>query len=177
MNILGLSGSPSTPSKTSAAIEIALESASAYDADVDAEIVEIGEYDVAFCDGSDPATYEGDSRLLIDKIVACDGLIVGSPMYRGSYTGILKNMFDLIPNDALYTTPVGLVATGGSDHHFLAIEHALKPLLSFFDAHVVPGSVYASADHYEGKVLVDYELIRRLGSLGEAVVAVAARRY
>ena len=91
-------------------------------------------------------------------------------MYRGTYTGILKNIFDLIPNDAMTGKPVGLVATGGSDHHYLALEHELKPLLGFFMSLVLPGVVYANNGHFSlGKIDSD-ELLIKLKQLGESVV-------
>jgi len=170
MKLLGLSGGPTSSSKTLIAVKKALEFAKRYDNTVVTEVVNISEYKVQFCDARDPALYEGDTKLLIDKIVAADALIVGTPMYRGTYTGILKNMFDLIPNDALLGKPVGLIATGGSDHHYLAIEHELKPIMGFFHAHVLPGGVYANNQHYSDKDLVDTGILEQLDQLAKSIV-------
>ena len=170
MKLLGLSGSPTERSKTLLAIEVAVEHVADAYPSVETEIVNVRDYDVQFCDGRDPARYEGDTRKIIDKIVEADALIVGTPMYRATYTGILKNVFDLIPNDALHGKPVGIVATGGSDHHFLAIEHELKPLIGFFQAHALPGAVYAKSEDYENGVLVSEGVVKSLRQLAEAVV-------
>lgn len=102
-----------------------------------------------------------------------DALIIGTPMYRGSYTGILKNLFDILPNDCLIGKPVGIVATGASDHHFLAIEHELKPLLGFFLAHPLPGAIYANNLHYSESNLVDQGILDRLRKLGKDIVEFA----
>ncbi len=168
MRLLGLSGGLSL--KTLVAIEKALKFAKQYDGTVDVEALNIGEYDVQFCDGRDPAKYEGDSKLVIDKIVEADAILVGTPMYRGTYTGLLKNVFDLIPNDALLGKPVGLIATGGSDHHYLAIEHELKPIMGFFLAHVLPGGVYANNEHYSNNDLVSEDILERLDQLARSIV-------
>jgi len=168
MRLLGLSGGLSL--KTLVAIEKALEFAKQYDSTVDVEALNIGEYDVQFCDGRDPAKYEGDSKLVIDKIVEADAVLIGTPMYRGTYTGLLKNVFDLIPNDALLGKPVGLIATGGSDHHYLAIEHELKPIMGFFLAHVLPGGVYANNEHYSDGDLVGEDILERLEQLARSIV-------
>jgi len=168
MKLLGISGGLSQ--KTFVAIEKALDFAYQYDNSIDIEVINVGELDIQFCDGRDPAKYEGDSKLIIDKIIAADALIFGTPMYRGSYTGLLKNVFDLIPNDALMGKPVGLIATGGSDHHYLAVEHELKPLLGFFLAHAIPGSVYANNDHYSNRDLVSQDILDRLRELAESIV-------
>ena len=168
MKLLGISGGLSR--KTAVAIEKTLACARRYDNSIDIETLNISEYDVQFCDARDPAKYEGDSKIIIDKMIAADALVIGTPMYRGTYTGLLKNVFDLIPNDALLGKPVGLIATGGSDHHYLALEHELKPLLGFFYAHVLPGHVYANNSHYSDKDLVDEDILDQLKQLGEALV-------
>lgn len=175
MKLVGLSGSPTERSKTLLAIEVAVEHVADAYPSVETEIVNVRDYDVQFCDGRDPAKYEGDTRRVIDKIVEADALIVGTPMYRATYTGILKNVFDLIPNDALHGKPVGIVATGGSDHHFLAIEHELKPLIGFFQGLALPGGVYAKNEDYENGALVSEGVIRSLRQLAGSVVEFAER--
>ncbi|WP_299521719.1 NADPH-dependent FMN reductase [Winogradskyella sp.] len=170
MRLLGVSGGPTQSSKTLLAVKTSLNYAKAYDETVETEVVNVSEYNVQFCDARDPAKYEGDSKLLIDKIISADALIFGTPMYRGTYTGILKNLFDLIPNDAILGKPVGLIATGGSDHHYLALEHELKPLLGFFLAIVLPGVVYANNQHYTNGELSSDEIKDKLKQLGTSIV-------
>lgn len=170
MKLLGLSGSLTPRSKTLIAIEKAVESVSEFDPFIETEIINLRDYDLQFCDGRDPSLYEGDTKRVIEKIEDANALIVGSPVYRGSYTGALKNVFDLIPNDALEGKVIGLIATGGTYHHFLSIEHQLKPLAGYFRAHIVPGSVYAHNDHYSDKTLVAPDIIERLRRLGEDTV-------
>lgn len=168
MKLLGISGGLSR--KTLVAIAKTLDYAKRYDNSIDTEAVSISEYDIQFCDARDPAKYEGDAKLIIDKVIEADALLIGTPMYRGTYTGLLKNMFDLMPNDALVGKPVGMIATGGSDHHYLALEHELRPLLGFFYAHVLPGRVYANSSHYFNKDLVDEGILDQLDQLGRAIV-------
>ncbi|ALE72022.1 NADPH-dependent FMN reductase [Pseudonocardia sp. EC080610-09] len=174
MDLLAISGSPSTPSKTALLLEIAVARAAGHD-DVDAGLLHLRDHDVVFSDGRDPAGYTGDTRAVIDRVVAADALVVGTPMYRGGYTGRLKNLFDVLPNDALAGKPVGLVATGGTDHHFLAIEHELKPLVGFFRAWAAPGAVYANNTHFAGGELTDDGVRDRLAELADTVVTFARR--
>jgi FMN reductase len=169
MRLLGISGSLSKGSRTSRLIQHVLDAA-AEAPDVQAELLEVSQQGLGFCDGRRPDAYEGETRRVIDLVCAADCYVVGSPMYRGTYTGAFKNLFDLLPNDALSGKAVGLVATGGSDHHFLALEHQLRPLLSFFRAYTIPGTVYAHNAHFDGDRLADEavrEQCRRLG--GEVV--------
>lgn len=173
MKLLGVSASPSVGSKTMIALTTAMGHAASAHPDVSAEIVNVREYDVIFCDGRDPDFYEGDTRIVIDKIVEADALIIATPIYRGSYTGILKNLVDVLPNDALQGKVVGLIATAGSDHHFLAIEHELKPLIGYFYGHTVPGAVYVHNEHFAAGQLVDEGIIERLLQLADAVVGLS----
>jgi MsuE subfamily FMN reductase len=176
IELLGISGSPTQGSHTLEAVERAVEYARASQPDLSAEVINVRDHDVQFCDGRDPALYEGDTRMIIDKVQAADALMIGTPMYRASYTGVLKNLFDIIPDDALLGKPVGLIATGGTDHHFLAIEHELKPVIGFFSGYPIPGAVYANNDHYsQDGELVDQGVLDRLRLLAEAVVGFAQR--
>nr|WP_180167139.1 FMN reductase [Stenotrophomonas sp. SbOxS2]NYU00175.1 FMN reductase [Stenotrophomonas sp. SbOxS2] len=90
-----------------------------------------------------------------------DVLVVATPVYRGSYTGLFKHFFDFIDQDALIDTPILLAATGGSERHALMIDHQLRPLFSFFQARTLPLGVYATdRDFAEGRVH-DEALIQR----------------
>lgn len=155
MRLLGISGSLTPTSRTVDVVLRVLDEAARIDPEVEPELLDLRDYEVAFCDGRPPAGYTGDTRLVIDQIRAADAYVVGTPAYRGSYTGALKNLFDLVPNDAPRGKVAGIVLTAGSDHHFLAVEHQLRPLLSFFQMHTVPGAVYAQNAHFRDGALVD----------------------
>ncbi|WP_339164789.1 NADPH-dependent FMN reductase [Siminovitchia sp. FSL W7-1587] len=58
------------------------------------------------------------------------GVIVGSPVYKAAYSGVLKTLFDLLPQDVFKNIPVLPLMTGGSPGHLLAIEFSLKPLIA-----------------------------------------------
>lgn len=154
MRLLGINGSLTPSSRTADVVRLVLAAAET-DPEVETELLDLRDYDVAFCDGRDPAAYTGDTRTVIDRVAAADAYVVGTPAYRGSYTGALKNLFDLVPNDAPRGKVAGIVLTAGSDHHFLAVEHQLRPLLSFFQVYTVPGAVYAQNAHFRDGQLVD----------------------
>jgi MsuE subfamily FMN reductase len=172
MKLLGLSGSPAknAASRTLNAVKQAVQFAHQQDSTLITETINVRDLNIELCDGRDPAMYEGDTKSLIQKIVAADALILGTPVYRGSYTGILKNVFDVIPNDALVGKPVGIVVTGSTQHHYLTIEHEIKPLLGFFHAHALPGGVYLIPEHYRDRVLIDEGALERLQQLSTAIV-------
>jgi FMN reductase len=82
-----------------------------------------------------------------------DVLVVATPVFRGSYTGLFKHFFDFVHQDALIDKPVLLAATGGSERHALVIDHQLRPLFSFFQARTLPLGVYATDTDF-----IDYRL-------------------
>jgi len=77
-------------------------------------------------------------------------LVAAAPVYRGSYPGLFKHLIDFIGLDALVDTPVLLAATGGSERHALVIDHQLRPLFSFLQAHTLPIGVYATPADFDG---------------------------
>ena len=170
MKLLGICGSHSEQSRTLDAVAKTLDFAKEWEKSLSIETINIRDYDIPFCDSRDPQLYEGDAKKIISKFVKCDGLIVGTPICRGAYTGTLKNLFDIIPNDSIQGKPVGILVTGKTDHHYLSIEHMIKPLIGFFHAHVIPGAVYINHRHYVENELVDQGILVRLKELAKAVV-------
>ncbi|AXQ95730.1 FMN reductase [Cereibacter azotoformans] len=89
---------------------------------------------------------------VVQDLLAADALIVGTPVHKGSYTGLFKHLFDLIEPEALAGKPVLLLATGGGNRHALVIEHQLRPLFGFFEALTLPTGIYAgNADFTDGE--------------------------
>lgn len=94
-----------------------------------------------------PAAVQAD----LAAIESADLLVAATPVYRASYTGLFKHLFDFVHHEALKNVPVLLAATGGSDRHALIIDHQLRPLFGFFQALGLPVGVYASEtdfNHY-----------------------------
>ncbi|GGX05269.1 FMN reductase (NADPH) [Streptomyces malachitofuscus] len=69
-----------------------------------------------------------------------DGVVIGTPVYKAAYSGLLKSLLDLLPQYGLAGKTVLPLATGGTSAHVLAIDYALRPVLSSMGAaHVVQG--------------------------------------
>ena len=98
----------------------------------------------------------------LQAVETADALVVASPIYRGTYTGLFKHFFDLVDQDALIDVPVLLAATGGSDRHSLAIDHQFRPLFSFFQAQTLPIGVYATDRDFEQHRIIDEALQARI---------------
>lgn len=153
MNLLAISGSLTHGSRTVGVLELALDYAAQWD-DVTPRLLDMRTEALEFCDGRRLDEYSHATRAAIQAVLDADALLVGTPMYRGSYTGALKNLFDLVPNEPMAGKVVGLIATGGSDHHFLALDHELRPLFSFFQCLTVPHTVYVQNNYFENGELV-----------------------
>lgn len=102
----------------------------------------------------------------VRAVEAADLLIVSTPIYKAAYSGLLKVFLDLLPPDALRDKQVLPLATGGSPAHFLALDYALKPVLSALGArHVLDGVFATDAQlrrHEAGGYVPEPDLIARL---------------
>ena len=80
----------------------------------------------------------------VEQVADADVLVVSTPVYKAAYSGVLKVFLDLLPQTALKGKTVLPLATGGSPHHMLALDYALRPVLQSLGAkHILPG-IYAT---------------------------------
>lgn len=84
----------------------------------------------------------------LDATVAADGLVVVTPTFSASYSGLFKSFIDIIEPDSLVDKPVILAATGGSERHSLMIDHALRPLFSYLGADALRTGVFAATQDF-----------------------------
>lgn len=117
-----------------------------------------------------PNAQLGDALRAVER---ADGVIVVSPIFSASYSGLFKSFFDLIDPAALTGTPVLIAATGGSARHSLALEHALRPLFSYLHATVVPTAVYAATEDWGGEAA---EFVGRIDRAAGELAALLAGR-
>ncbi|HEY3667611.1 MAG TPA: NADPH-dependent FMN reductase [Polyangiaceae bacterium] len=79
-------------------------------------------------------------REALSRVAEADGVVVATPVYKAAYSGLLKTFLDVLPQFGLRGKVVLPLATGGSVAHVLAIDYALRPVLSSLDPlHVVNG--------------------------------------
>ncbi|SDI08638.1 FMN reductase [Actinokineospora alba] len=85
-------------------------------------------------------TEHPDIAEVVDAIAGVDAIVVASPVYKAAYSGLLKALLDLLPQFALAGKVVLPLVTGGTPAHVLAIDYALRPVLTSLGAdHVVQG--------------------------------------
>ena len=75
-----------------------------------------------------------------------DAIVIATPVYKASYTGILKAFLDLLPQDGLDGKLVLPLATGGSQSHMLVLDYALRPVLASLAARFILPGIYATSE-------------------------------
>ncbi|MGC4086509.1 MAG: NADPH-dependent FMN reductase [Polyangiaceae bacterium] len=76
------------------------------------------------------------------QVASADGVVIGTPIYKAAYSGLLKTFLDLLPQFALEHKIVLPLATGGSVAHVLALDYGLRPVLSSLGARHIVGSYF-----------------------------------
>ncbi|KZE40666.1 MULTISPECIES: CE1759 family FMN reductase [unclassified Microbacterium] len=85
---------------------------------------------------------------MINSVVSADGLIVVTPIFSTSYSGLFKSFIDVLDPQALSGTPVLLGANAGTARHSLAIDYAIRPLFTYLHANPVPTGVFAASSDW-----------------------------
>ncbi|TWO70711.1 NADPH-dependent FMN reductase [Caenimonas sedimenti] len=170
MSILLLAGSPSERSRSAAL----LDSVSLRLAGRGAPVERLHIRDL-----SPQALLLGDTAhrtiaAAVDQVVRARAIVVATPVYKAAYSGVLKVFLDLLPQTALKGKVVLPLATGGSPHHMLALDYALRPVLQSLSArHILPG-VYATDSQVtlapEGAHHLGAEVAARLDEAVEALL-------
>ena len=150
-NFVTIIGSVTPPGRLSMALSGACERAVARGHT--STILDLGKLSLGFADGRPIDKLTDDTASLVATVSAAGAVILGTPVYRATLTGALKNALDLLPVEALQGKPVGVVAMGATAHHFLGAESHLRDILSWFGAFTAPTAVYlASSDFIDGVI-------------------------
>ncbi len=153
--VVAVLGSVTPPGRFHAALSAAVQRAGG-------ELVDLAEHPLPFAGRGLP-----DAPVL-DAIARADAVLLATPVYRGTFTGALKNLLDLLPVQALRGKPVGIAAMGATDHHSLGADWHLRDVLAWFGAVAAPTSVYlTSRTHADGRDLD--ELLTTLAALAAAL--------
>ncbi len=172
VRIVAISGSRRNGSTTRAALRVALDAAE--DAGADVELLDLGAVDLPLYHPDEDK--QGDSERLKRLVREADGVIVGSPVYRGSYSSTFKNFHDFCGSDEYEYTAVGLLATAGGGSYGGALEH-LRSTFRNVHAWVVPHEVgiRGASRVVDENGIADEDLTRRTRELGRVVVEHAER--
>jgi len=161
VKVLGLSGSVARPSRTTALIRCILE-AVARETGISGGLIELAEDAPDLFSALTRGQLGGRAAQVVQAVEEADLLVVGTPVYRASYTGALKHLFDLVHHKAFPGKPVLLAATGGSPFHGLVVEHQLRPLFGFLNALTLPTGIYATEADFTEYQLINTDIVARI---------------
>lgn len=139
LRAIAISGSPSVASRSRTLLRYA-------QAELDVMGVSTARVDLAELPADALLGRSSDPALgtAIGLIREADIIIAATPVYRATYSGLLKVFFDLLPPAAL-AEKVGIpIATGGSASHQLVLDYGLRPLFASLGAITVPSATYAT---------------------------------
>ncbi|MGC0338800.1 FMN reductase [Streptomyces sp. SLBN-8D4] len=144
-------------------------------AEVDTQVVELRELAVEIAQNFTNGFPGRALAAAQEAVAAADGLIVVTPVFSASYSGLFKSFFDVLDPEALAGKPVLIAATGGSARHSLVLEHALRPLFAYLKAVVVPTGVYAASEDWGAEGL-DGRIERAAGELTALMAGLSGGR-
>src|SRR5437764_10097619 len=173
--LLILVGAATPPGRLAAALATAVEAARAGHPDIAVDILSLADAPVETCDGRPLDAYGQPTREAVARIDRAAAVLIGAPVYRASYPGVLKNLLDVTPVEALQGKPVGIVAMGGSPHHYLGVDWQLRAVLTWFGALLAPTSVYLTGGDFQEGKLASGSARQDLAGLVETLITLAQR--
>ncbi|WP_345752883.1 CE1759 family FMN reductase [Microbacterium rhizophilus] len=90
-------------------------------------------------------------EIMLTRIATADALIVVTPIFSTSYSGLFKSFIDILDRESLTGKPVLIGANAGTARHSLAIDYAIRPLFAYLHAEPVSTGVFAASSDWGGK--------------------------
>ncbi|HMB49364.1 MAG TPA: NAD(P)H-dependent oxidoreductase [Natronoarchaeum rubrum] len=170
VRVVAVCGSLRDDSKTRTALRAAL--ASARSAGATTELLDLREYDLPAYDPDDPEP--ADAAALRGSVERADAVLIGTPNYHGSYSGLLKNALDYCGRDEFGGTTVGLLEVAGGEFPTAPLDH-LRSVCRTLNAWVLPTEVAipSSSSTVADGAIDDERIAERVARLGEQVAAYA----
>jgi len=173
--LLIIVGAATPPGRLATAMTTAAEAARSNAGGVAADTLNLAETRIEICDGRALDAYDAPTRQAVARMAAAGAVLIGAPVYRASFPGVLKNLLDIAPVEALQGKPVGIVAMGGSPHHYLGVDWQLRAVLTWFGALLAPTSVYLTGGDFQEGKLASGSARQDLAGLVETLITLAQR--
>jgi len=166
---IGISGSPSARSKSRRLLEHTLSLLGERGAAT--SLVDLAVLPAAALLGRERSP---DVDAALAAVSGATIVVASTPVYRATYSGLLKVFFDLLAPDSLVGKTAIAIATGGAPAHQLAIDYGLRPLFSSVGALTVPTAVYGTDASFSGET-PNGSLLGRLEKAADEAIALAER--
>ncbi|AQP45825.1 CE1759 family FMN reductase [Tessaracoccus flavus] len=151
--IVVISGGLGTPSSTRVLgdlIVARLREELAGDGDLEVSVAELRELAHPIVDAMLTGFPTGELARVVDDVADADALVVVSPTFSASMSGLVKSFFDILEPDTLRGKPVLMAATGGTERHSLMLDFAMRPLFSYLGAEPVRTAIFAATSDFGG---------------------------
>lgn len=136
-------------------------------------IVSLRDYAVAIANNLVTGFADPELQEVKDAVVNADALVLVSPTYTTSVSGLFKSFIDTIDPKALDGVPVLLGATGGSARHSLMIDYVMRPMFAYLRTNTMPTSVFAAPEDW-GADQGEGHLMNRVARAGKELAAAMA---
>jgi FMN reductase len=142
-SVVILSGSPSANSKTAKIGDTVADWLN--QRDINATHIKVRDF-------SPEALLRGDMgdaslKAALDLVATADGIVLATPTYKASFSGLLKAFLDLLPQHGLKDKVVMPLGTGGSLAHMLALDYGLRPVMQSMRPRLIVPSVFILDQH------------------------------
>ena len=144
IDAVGISGSPGARSKSRTLLEHALAALAARGAST--TLIDLASLPADALLGR---RRSADVDAALASVANASIIVASTPVYRATYSGLLKVFFDLLPVNALADKTAIAIATGGSPAHQLVIDHGLRPLFASVGAVTTPTGVYGTDPSFD----------------------------
>ncbi|RQG90456.1 NADPH-dependent FMN reductase [Natrarchaeobius chitinivorans] len=172
VRVVALCGSLGEDSVTRIALERVLEAADR--AGAETELIDLRTWELPTFDPDRDRETAGDAEQLAVRLQRADTIVLGSPMYHGSYSSPLKTALDYCGFEEFEETTVGLLAVSGGAFPVTALEH-MRSVCRALNAWVIPHEAAIPDSHsaLEDGEFVDSKLDERVRTLGRRTVQYA----
>lgn len=174
IQITAICGSLRSDSYSRLALQIALQGAE--EIGVQTQMLDLGQYDLPYCDARRGEPYPEGVLKLRQDVQAAQGIILGTPVYHGSFSGVLKNALDLMGFGEFEGKMVGLVGVSGGRTGAVNALDSLRSIGRVLHAWVIPEqvSIPEAWQAFDGDGnLKDTSVDRRLREVGRQVARYA----
>jgi len=168
--VVAVAGSLRERSHTRVALRHALDAAA--EAGADTDFLDLRDFDLPPLNPD--VEDQGDGVAFTRRVRRADAILLGTPVYHGSYSGVLKNALDYCGRDEFDGATVGLLAVSGGGFPVSALDH-LRVVCRTLDAWVVPhhAGIPQASSAFDDDGFADGQLAARVETLGRRVVEFA----
>lgn len=114
---------------------------------------------------------EADAEAVADA----DAVVLSTPVFRGSMSSTIKMLLDLLPVEALRSTPVGVCSVAAAAEHALGAERHVRDVLAWFGALTAPNAAFFvdrtfASENIEAGVVDELgEFVHQLTTMAESL--------